>query len=239
MNEEAQDQVETEGQQEQVETTADDQGGTQSGEEQASAKMFRLDGKDMTAEEYYEASNKKIGDLNKGFTQTRQEIAELKRELSERAERSKVAEDALKGVPEDVKQAILGITVPEVKRILGEQQKQIEARERVEKYYRECDDLAKEWDGKDGKPKFRESDRSELMEFMKTSGIYNTKAAFREMRWNEIQDYFAKSAISKKSGTAPTERTSGTPGGSTLNKKPAAPKSLSEASDRAFSRFTQ
>jgi hypothetical protein len=64
-----------------------------------------------------------------------------------------------------------------------------------DRVYRELDQkvqqLSKEWDGKDGKPKF---DVDDVIEYGKNVGVYDPEAAFKLMNEKPLAEYWAKQA---------------------------------------------
>jgi len=96
---------------------------------------------------------------------------------------------------QQVMQKLKELGVPamdDVKSVIREQLEQ-------ERVYREIDQkvntLQKEWDGKDGKPKF---DVEQVVEYGQKTGIYDPEAAFKLLHERELADYYAKQ--SRKSG---------------------------------------
>lgn len=238
MNNEQEDQVQQpEGQEtsEEQEST-DDQAETQS-EDSASSenKVFRFNGKDLSADELYEETR----NLQKGFTQTTQRLSALEKQMSERAEQSKVTKDAIKDtVPDDVKETVWEIVKPRIESVFNEREQRIAAQERQRQFESKFDELTTTYDGKGGKPKFDpRTDKERVLEFIREDGtVFDPITAYEKMHRDEIRDWWVKEALSKKSGTSRPERTSSKPGGSTLGKTKNPPKSWAEASKRAISR---
>jgi len=218
------------------EATPENQDEVQSEDSKEAPVTYRVDGKDLTPDELYQ----KHLDLRKGFTQTTQRISALEKKMSERADKSETTQKVLENVPDDVRSAVLEIVKPELNKILSERDRRIAAEERQREWDNKFEHLAKTYDGKGGKPKFNPvTDKERVLEYIQETGtVFDPIVAFEMMHKDEIRDYWVKQALSKKSGTAPTERTSGAPGGSTLGRSKKTPKTLSEASESAMRRLS-
>lgn len=162
-------------------------------------------------------------ELHKGFTQARQELAELKK--------AKEAEQADPQDRERYKQIDQFLDDPYVEKKLSEKLAQ-KAREEIEdrQFQELLDKLEDELDGKDGRPKFN---RREVLIYGKEHGIINPRVAYKDMHEKELEDWTVKNAISKKPKATYSERRSGV--GSKLP-TPKEPDSWAEARAAARAR---
>lgn len=221
------------------ETPVEDNQEAQADQEQSSEaeKTFTDSfGNKYTSEEF----QSKFNEIQGSFTQKAQEASVYQRELdaikkqSEAdARQSVVEDDKLKDVPTDVKEAIISLVQPQIEKYLTQKEEIAAQKRNEEAFAKELGDLEKEFDGKNGKPKF---DRNEVLKAMKdpSNRIFDPRAKFREMRNDVFNDLLVKEALTKQKGGMNTEDTSG----DHSKPEPHTPKSWEESRKAALARFT-
>jgi len=205
----------------------------QSGEEE---KVFTDSfGNKYTADEFQD----KFNEIQGSFTQKAQEASVYQKELdaikkqSQSDARKSVNEnDSLKDVPQDVKEAIISVVQPEIEKVLLKQKQEEQQREDDMRFKRELDELEKEFDGKNGKPKF---DRNLVLKAMKdpNNRIFDPRAKFWDMHKDTFNDIIVREALKKQKGGIKTEDTKG----DHSKPEPHTPKNWGEARKAALARF--
>lgn len=193
-------------------------------------------GNKYTADEFQE----KFNEIQSGFTKKAQEASSFQKELDEIKKQSEVdarksvdENESLKNVPPDVKEAIVSIVKP----LLQEERIKIKEEEDQRKsdaqFKTELDDLEKEFDGKNGKPKF---DKNVVIKAMKepNNRIYDPREKFLSMNREVFNDLMVAEALKKQRGGNESEDTTGD------HKKPEPhkPKTWQEARKASLSRFS-
>jgi len=213
------DQVEvTEGNESGVETTKDTQEAQTDQEQSSDSKnaeekaVFKDSfGNEYTADEF----QAKFNEIQGSYTRKAQEASSYQKELdaikkqSEADARKSVSEsNTLKNVPQDVKEAIISIVKPLIEEDRLRIKQEEDQRKADQQFKSELDNLEKEFDGKNGKPKF---DRNEVLRAMKApeNRIYDPRAKFWEMHRDTFNDLLIKEALAKQKGGNDTEDTSG------------------------------
>ena len=239
---ETEDQAQTSTGQEGTDTQADtatqpDQDKKQSSGDQTSQepKIFKVGGRELTPDELYE----KHTALEKDYTQKAQRLAKLEQSFEEGARTEKASQEVAQtqNVSPEIREAVLGIVRPEMERELN---RRMQARDQQARWDTAFSKLEQTWDGREGKPKFSDTDRQAIIDEMRSPNnfIYDPETLYEKFHKAEIKDYEAKQTLRKQRGTTRTEKT----GVTATERKPAskgAPKSIGEASDRALERFKQ
>jgi len=211
----------------------------QSSEAESTAKSEERTFKDSFGNEYTaEEFQEKFNEIQSSFTKKAQEAAEYRKKVEMQSEsdaRKSVNEnDSLKNVPSDVKEAIISIVKPLLEEDRMRVKEQEEQRSANESFTKELDSLEKEFDGKNGKPKFN---RNEVLRSMKEPGnrIYDPRVKFMTMHQDHFNDLLVKEALKKQRGGVETEDTHG----DNSKPDPKTPHTFEEARKAAYSRISQ
>ena len=161
-------------------------------------------------------------ELPKSFTQTRQELAELKKpkptpeeiEPDEEARRKQI--DDFFGDP--YVQEKLGAKQSEKEQIL---------REDLE-FQKTIESLETEFDGSDGRPKF---DKKAVLEYGMQNQIFNPRTAYKELHEQELEEWIIKQANEKKRPSTFFEKSGGKGG---KQPEPKTPTNFKEATKAAL-----
>lgn len=225
-----------EGQQD-TEATPTDQDQKQSSGDQTSTepKTYQVGGRDLTADELFE----KHTALEKDYTQKSQRLSKIERSFEEGARAEKASQEvaATQNISPEIREAVLGIVRPEMERELD---RRMRTRDQQEYWNTSFSKLEQTWDGREGKPKFSDTDRQAIIDEMRdpSNRVYDPEVLYEKLHKAEIRDWEVKQALRKQRGTARTEKTGVTAAGREPPKK-GAPKSLSDASDRFYKRLEQ
>lgn len=225
----------------QPDQASEGQSETTSEQDVETSKTYKVDfpdgtSKEMSSDELYDHYQK----IGPEFTRRSQELAELKRESQEReasAERDatrKIEEnELLKNVDPNVKEAIIQMVKPVITETLLEKEREAEQKAANEAFDRKLDKLESDYPGGNGLPKF---DRRVVLKAMQdpNNEIYDPEAKFYMMNRATFEDHLIKQALKTKKAGPETETTS-----SEAPEKPSSPspKTLSEASKRAYERL--
>lgn len=144
-----------------------------------------------------------VGNLNIALRQTREENAKVIKNLEEQLAANKGVTDKLASVfappTANVEPEKTGLTEDALLRILDEREAQKVNAEKIDKRKQliatEVSTLEKEWDGKDGRPVYNDS---EVWKWQQDNDKTNLtpKAAFLEMKINDILDWNKKTPSS-------------------------------------------
>lgn len=162
-------------------------------------------------------------ELPRSFTQTRQELADLKGGKK----------DGSKDLPPDEAKR-----VEEIERFFADplvQQKLIEVSDKKAKelsedlqFQKVLESLEAEFDGSDGRPKFN---RAKVLEHGKKINVFNPRVAYKDLHEKELEEWAINQRISKKRPTTSFDRGAGSGG---KQPEPTTAKSLSEATAQAL-----
>jgi hypothetical protein len=211
------------------ESQSDDEGKSVTDVEKASSdevKTYTVGNRKLSADELFAEHQK----LNREFTRKSQKLSEYEKQRVRTTdtthEAAGQAADQLKVAPE-IRDAVLTIVKPEFEKLLDKRD-QIKATQTI--LDSSLNELAKNWDGKEGRPKFDPEERQSVLDAMgdPSNRIYDPKVWWENEHAAEIMDWRIKQAIKDKGGSSPTERTGGT--GTSVH-KPASktPKTIKEA----------
>ena len=232
---ETEDQAQTStGQEGAEEATQPNQDQEQSQGDQTSkeSKTFKVGGRDLTADELFE----KHTALEKDYTQKSQRLSEIDRASEEGARAEKATQEVAQtqNVSPEIREAIMGVVGPEMDKKLGQM---MQARDQQAYWDTSFSKLEQSWDGREGKPKFSDTDRQAIIDEMRnpSNRIYDPEVLYEKLHKAEIRDFEVKQALRKQKGTTRTEKT-GTTAAREPDKK-TAPKSIGEASARLFERL--
>lgn len=193
------------------------------------------DGRELSGEQVLNEYTK----LNSEFTRRSQELAALKKEQEARGQEVEKRVSAmdenplLKDVPPDVKEAIRGLTEPLIQEALQKIDQDRVQKETDRAFQASLDKLERQYNGKNGLPKF---DREKILEGMAdpNNKVYDPEAFFLINNREPIRDYEIKQYLKNKAKPTLTENTgSGEPRTPQTN----TPSSWDEASRSAASRF--
>lgn len=178
--------------------------------------------------------------LQKKFTQTSQELAQLKRSFEETKKsvetqtRDQLSESPnLKDLPPEVRNDLVNMLSPVVTSILeGERQKEQQVREDQE-FESLLTTLEGKYDGKNGLPKF---DRQDILQAMAdpANKIFDPEALYTTRHHAQIMDHAIKQAQKQQEGVS-TEHTGNVP---PAKPETPSPRSWDDAAKRAASRFS-
>lgn len=197
-----------------------------------------------------EEVRERYDDFQGKFTKTAQEKKELEQkleELQQKVQDSEVTSATQKAVqeadiPDDVKFVLDKYTrssiLPLVKQEIN---REFSTKAQRDQFEETCQRLEKEFDGKDGKPKF---DPVEDKEWLKkeltkpTQTIFDAWTLYESKVKDDILNWKIEEALKQKSGTARTERTGGSASG---DRKPEskAPDNWKDAKKSALQRLTR
>ena len=220
-----------------TEATPTDQDQKQSSGDQTSQqpKTYQVGGRDLSADELFE----KHTALEKDYTQKAQRLAKIERSFEEGARAEKATQEVAQtqNVSPEIREAVLGIVRPEMEKELN---RRMQARDQQAYWDTSFSKLEQSWDGREGKPKFSDTDRQAIIDEMRdpSNRIYDPEVLYEKLHKAEIRDFEVKQALKKQRGTTRTEKTGVTATGREPTKK-GAPKSLSEASARFMERLKQ
>ena len=223
-----------EGAEEKSEATPTDQDEKQSSGDQTSKepKTYQVGGRDLTADELFE----KHTALEKDYTQKSQRLSKIEQSFEEGARAEKAAREVVQtqNVSPEIREAIMSVVGPEIDARVDRITK---ARDQQAYWDTSFSRLEQTYDGREGKPKFSDTDRQAIIEEMRNPNnrIYDPEVVYEQLHKAEIQDWQVKQALKKQRGTTRTEKT-----GATTSREPQkrkAPKSFGEASDRLFKRL--
>lgn len=217
------------------------QSNNQSGQDEStvSKQMFKLpDGREMTADQVYEEYNKLLPE----FTRRSQKLSEYEKEATARektaSEYAKEAVDAdqdvLKNVAPEVKDAIVKIVSPVIENAFREREIREQKAAEDRAFLQELETLEKEYDGKNGLPKF---DRVKVLEAMQAQGnrVFDPRAMYQKLNEKAINDRLIKQAMKDQSGNR--LESTGTGGSDREPDAAKAPNGFKEASERFLSRL--
>lgn len=142
-------------------------------------------------------------ELPKAFTQSRQELAELKKPKKEPVQVAPNEEARLKQIDEFFDDPHV---VSKVQKLIAEKEKTL--KEDIE-FGKVMDSLEAEFDGSDGKPKF---DRIEVLKYGQANNTYNPRIAYLDMHKDELDEWKLKKSLEKKTPTTFFEKRGGTGG---------------------------
>ena len=234
---ETEDQAQTSTGQEGADTAAtqtdQDQEQSQGDQTSKESKTYQIGGRDLTSDELFE----KHTALEKDYTQKAQRLAKLEQSFEEGARVEKATQEVAQtqNVAPEIREAVIGIVGPEIDARVD---KIIKARDQQAYWDTSFNRLEQSWDGREGKPKFSDTDRQAIIDEMRnpTNRIYDPEVLYEKLHKAEITDWQVKQALRKQRGTTRTEKTGVTATGREPAKK-AAPKSIGEASARLFERL--
>lgn len=191
----------------------------------AQDKTYRIGGRDLSADELFD----KHSALEKDYSRKSNRLAELEKSYEGGAQTERAAKTATEDVPADVRAAVLDIVQPAIAKAL-------QNRKSVDALDQSFNNLAKTWDGKDGKPKYdSETGRTDILDYISKPGskVFDPEIAYEILHKEEIRDWEISQALKKQKGGKQTERT-----GSSTGQKPKrkVAKSLREASDMFLAR---
>jgi hypothetical protein len=217
------------------------------GKESTTFRLPHVD-RDLTAQEVVEEAKK----MSTGFTKANQEnkqlkqrLAEIERTLGESTTTGDAANRATKDLVERLKttdpvayDTLKAFAEAEIlPKIREESQATQRAKAQQEYWDGAFKELASEWDGKDGKPKFDPTDKEAIYEAMNNSGNrnYDVKDLWEKSHKQEILDYYVAQGLKRQKGGLSTERT-----GMTGTKMPQEknPTTWAESKKRMISRLT-
>jgi len=207
-----------------------------SGDDKASEKTYDyLDKKGLTADELHEEVKASQG----SYTRMSQENKQMKEKLEtfeSGARATKATQDVAQtqNVSPEIREAIMGVVGPEIDARVSQITK---ARDQQAYWDSSFKTLEQTYDGREGKPKFSDTDRQAIIDEMRnpSNRIYDPEVLYEKLHKAEIRDFEVKQALRKQKGTTRTEKT----GAATTREpdKKSAPKSISEASERLFKRL--
>ena len=202
------------------------------GDQTSRGKTYQVGGRDLTPDELFE----KHTALEKDYTQKAQRLAKIERSFEEGARVEKASREVAQtqNVSPEIREAVLGIVRPEMEKELN---RRMQARDQQAYWDTSFSKLEQSWDGREGKPKFSDTDRQAIIDEMRnpSNRIYDPEVLYEKLHKAEIRDFEVKQALRKQKGTTRTEKT-GTTAAREPDKK-TAPKSIGEASARLFERL--
>lgn len=224
---------------------------TEEGKTEETVKLYKLpDGREVSAEDLHKEYAEK---LLPEFTRKSQKLAAFEKAEAERKAESeavarKASEEALKGVPADVKEAIIQVVKPlfkqqmdelaESNRLKEEEKTRTEADTR---FKTELSNLEKKYNGRNadlvGIPKF---DAAEVLKAMQKpdNKIFDPEVKFMDMHRAKFLDLEVRRALKAQKGGNNTEKTGTTATADRGTKSTATtPKTLSEASQSFLNRM--
>lgn len=233
VNDQDQEQVENSGSDNDSETTqtASEQSETTEGVEEAKTEPFYVDhlGRELSAEQLKEEYSKTSAYITKLEQNQREREASAERDATRKIEENEL----LKNVDPNVKEAIIQMVKPVITETLLEKEREAEQKAANEAFDRKLDKLESDYPGGNGLPKF---DRRVVLKAMQdpNNEIYDPEAKFYMMNRATFEDHLIKQALKTKKAGPETETTS-----SEAPEKPSSPspKTLSEASKRAYERL--
>lgn len=166
-------------------------------------------------------------ELPKAFTQTRQELADLKKPKAP----EKPAEPDEEKRRKEIDSFFDDPYVKE--RLTKEQQAKEQALKEDLAFEKTIESLESEFDGSDGRPKF---DKVTVLEFGHKNNIFNPRTAYKELHEAALDEWKVKNTISKKRPTTFSEK-SGGQGGKQPDVK--TPKTFREAQEAAEAALAQ
>lgn len=197
-------------------------------------KTYRVGGRDLSADELFD----KHVALEKDYSRKSNKLSELEKSRETGATTEGPAK-ALKDLPPDVKATLdaysEAFVLPRVRQEFAQKSRADELRSSREKAF---DELTKEWDGTDGKPKFEPSDKEEVLNKMSEPGamVFDPRVIWERAHQAEITDWQVKQALKSQKGRPVTGRTGSTEPKPQGN-KPV--KSFKEAGKRLQARLAQ
>ena len=150
-------------------------------------------------------------ELPKSFTQTRQELAELKKPQPEPEPLEPNEIERKKQIDQLFDDPYVG---EKLDKRLADREKRL--KEDIE-FYKVIESLESEYDGTDGRPKF---DKIAVLKWGSDNNTYNPKVAYEDMHKTELKEWDLKKALEKKRPTTYFEKRHGE-GGKAPDIKPA------------------
>jgi hypothetical protein len=165
-------------------------------------ELNQLVGLGEQAKELEEKWNTPLESLRKGYTQTTQELANLRKKENEWLQ-GKIASNEPKAAPTDdeAQEAEARRLLKEKFRVVdrddlpNEVQKLYRIERAAEKLNDRLSDLSEKIDGKDGRPKFNPN---EVLAYMQQTNISNPESAYKLMHEPELDDWKTKQIQSVK-----------------------------------------
>ena len=199
--------------------------GLADGQASASAKSYKVGDRELSADQLYEEHNRELAEkkvMNKNFTERTQRLSAYEKKYGKELDlgdnsgtQGSGVRQAIKGldVPPEVREAVVEIVAPLMEDHFNRKITEREQRQATDQFLKDSwSTLKSEWDGKDGKPKFSESEQQKVLDDMANPGnrIFDPKVFWETKNQAAINDWRVKQALKGAGGPPRTERGSTT-----------------------------